>query len=183
MVGFEVSVIYLKKLFLLRRSRLANTQGVSACQPRMPDTRAFAAQSSQFFQVNYRKSQRPTWNISCKLFSQMGRDYWARQSNKDRRFRHEGLAHRYVCSLAKVVPHAKLRSFTLLFYISANGSLVYPVLYMSISHFLSQALKFFWSYTSDFYIQDNPISLFCFLVSCKISIFPVQVLYYYYLGH
>ena len=47
------------------------------------------------------------------------------------------LAHRYVCSLAKVVPHAKLRSFTLLFYISANGSLVYPVLYMSIFHFLS----------------------------------------------
>lgn len=47
------------------------------------------------------------------------------------------LAHRYVCSLTKVVPHAKLRSFILLFYISANGSLVYPVLYMSIFHFLS----------------------------------------------
>ena len=36
----------------------------------------------------------------------------AGQSKKDRRFRHEGLGHRYVCSLTKVVPHAKLRSFT-----------------------------------------------------------------------
>lgn len=44
----------------------------------------------------------------------------AEQGKKDRRFRHVGL-----------------RSFILLFYISANGSLVYPVLYMSISHFLS----------------------------------------------
>ena len=68
-------------------------------------------------------------------FLKWGND--AEQSNKDRRFRHEGLAHRYVCSLAKVVPHAKLRSFILLFYISANDSLVYPVLYMSIFHFLS----------------------------------------------
>ena len=118
------------RLVELRNSRGTETTSATCWRTQNP-------LDANLFLVNYWKSQRPTWNISCKLFSQMGRDYWARQSNKDRRFRHEGLAHRYVCSLAKVVPHAKLRSFTLLFYISANGSLVYPVLYMSISHFLS----------------------------------------------
>ena len=118
------------RLVELRNSRGTETTSATCWRTQNP-------LDANLFLVNYWKSQRPTWNISCKLFSQMGRGCLAGRSKKDRRFRHEGLAHRYVCSLAKVVPHAKLRSFILLFYISANGSLVYLVLYMSISHFLS----------------------------------------------
>lgn len=49
MVVFEVPVIHLKKIVSLAPLPLSKHAGVSACQPRMPDTRAFAAQSSQFF--------------------------------------------------------------------------------------------------------------------------------------
>ena len=138
MVVFEVSVIHLKKLFLLRRSRLANTQGYRHANHACQIPAHLQRNRHNFFRWITGSLKDQHGIFSANNFLKWGkRGESAGQSKKDRRFHHEGLAHRYVCSLAKVVPHAKLRSFILLFYISANGSLVYPVLYMSISYFLS----------------------------------------------